>query len=216
MTKAEMIAEFRFVVHDNAAPPAWSDIRVGYWLSEGQDRFCEKTGFWQDKTTFTIATILDQQDYDIDPRIVSIRSIWDGTRQLIDVTGKTYYLDEMDFSDNPSQSPVHYRTDAETGKITFFEPVLGGVTLTIRAHRRALVALSAANGQPEIPAEFHLAPIEYAAHKAFSDHDRELQDPVKASDHLKNFNAYVRDGRMAYRRLTGEYSDVVANPLYVV
>lgn len=214
MTKTELITELRSVVDDTRAPYAWSNLRLALWLAEGQDKFCAKTGFWSDKTTYSITTATDQQDYAIDPRIISIRSIWDGTRQLIDGEGLTF--SDMDFADASPQRPTHYRTDLETGLITILEPVIADIVLSLRVHRKSKVALNASNGAPEIPEEFQLALVEYAAYKAFGDHDRELQDPVKAGDHLNNFKAYCKDGARAYRRLTGEYIDVVPNQLYVV
>lgn len=215
MTKAELLAETRSVVKDKVAPYFWSDLRLLRWLAEGQDKFCANTGFWLDKTSYTIVTVLGQQDYVFSSRIISVRSIWDGTRELVDLTGKTLISSE-DFADNPTQSPVNYRTNLATRTVTFLEPVSAGVTLTLRAHRKSLVALSAATGEPEIDDDFQLAMVEYAAAKALSDHDAETQDPVKATDHMKNFKAYCKDGARAYRRLTGEYTDVVPNPLYVV
>lgn len=220
MIRTELLSEVRVSTNDTIAPYAWTDTRFMAWISEGQDKFCEKTGFWADKSTYTITTVLGQQDYPVSSRIISVRSIWDGTRPLIDGVGKTF--SEADFADLTTQRPVHYRMDAETESVTFFEPVLAGIVLSLRVHRRSRIALnhrdagSQFDAEPEIPEQFHLALVEYAAYKAFGDHDRELQDPVKAADHLKNFERYVKDGSKAYRRISGEYSDVVPNPLYVV
>lgn len=214
MTLTELLEETRAAVDDTIQPYSWSDTRLTSWLSEGQDKFCERTGYFSDKVTYFVTTILGQQDYAIDPRIVSLRSVWDGNRQLIDAAGKTF--SDADFLDTQIQSPVHYRTDLQTGFITFFEPVTAGIILTLRVHRRSKVALNVAGAQPEIPEEFQLALTEYAAYKAFGDHDKELQDPVKARDHYENFKVYIKDGSRSYRRLTGEYIDVAPNPLYVV
>jgi hypothetical protein len=215
MTRAELIAEVRYVIDDSVGPNyAWSDNRIVAWLSEGQDKFCEKTGFWSDKSSYSITTVLGQQDYPVDSRIISVRSIWDGSRQLLDATDST--ISSADFSDTPAQAPNYYVMDLATGYVTFPEPVVAGIVLTLRTHRRSLVPFSRSGAAMELPDGFHLAPVEYAAHKAFGDHDRELQDPVKATDHLANFKRYVAEGKLAYRRITGEYSDVVAPPYYVV
>lgn len=219
MTRAELLAELRSVVVDTAAPYAWSDARLLSWLSEGQDKFCALTGFWSDKTSYTITTILNQLDYPIPSRIISVRAVYDGTRKLYDGAGMTF--SEADFADVTAQSPQHYRTDAETGVLTLFEPPTAGIVLSLRVHRKSKKALNnKTNGSydtdPEVMDEFQLGLVEYAAGKAFGDHDRELQDPVKAADHMSYFKSYVHDGKKAYRRLTGEYSDVIPSPLYVV
>ena len=308
MTRAELLEETRQVVGDTLSPYAWSDSRLVAWLSEGQDTLCRMTGFWQDATSFTLTTVLGQLDYTLPGRIISIKSVWDGTRQLIDGTGKTF--SETDFSDVTVQRPLHYRLSKETGKLTLFEPPLADITLALRVHRRSLSPLTrksstvtlggtfhvgdtvlvtvngvlfsytaqvadatlagvaaqieallaadttlatSVSGQsvsiasadaavstattaqvtgagatigvtvsnsysadPEIPEELHNALIEYAAYKAFGEHDRELQDHIKARDHYANFMLYVKRGMSMHRALTGDYPDVVPNTLYVI
>ena len=308
MTRAELLEETRHVVGDTLSPYAWSDSRLVAWLSEGQDTLCRMTGFWQDATSFTLTTVLDQLDYTLPGRVISVKSVWDGTRQLIDGTGKTF--SETDFSDVTSQLPLYYKTSKETGKLTLFAPPIADVSLTLRVHRLSLspltrkssvvtlggtfhagdtvvvvvngtvfsytaqvadaslsgvaaaleaviaadttfttnvsgqtisiesadVALStfatasvsgagatigvtvsnSYSADPEIPEELHNALIEYAAYKAFGEHDRELQDHIKARDHYANFMLYVKRGMSMHRALTGDYPDVVPNTLYVI
>lgn len=215
MNRTELLNEVRHLIGDTAGPTyAWTDARLIAWLSEGQDKFCESSGFWSDKRSYDITTVLGQQDYPISDRIISIRSIYDGGRKLINATDLT--IAEADFSTLSTQAPVNYVMGQSTGYVTFLEPVIAGVVLDLWVHRRSLVPFSIANENPEIPEQFHLAMAEYAAYKAFGDHDRELQDPVKATDHFANFKRYCMDGKLAYRRLTGEYTDVVPSPLYVV
>lgn len=305
MTRAELIAETRAAVRDLLAPYAWSDDRLVRWLSEAQDKFCVLTGFWSDSTTFTITTVAGQQTYQIPDRINSVRSIYIGTRRLIELVGAV--IDTDDFEVSNTQSPIHYRIDLDAGVITIVEPVVAGEVMNLRVHRNSLVPLSrktstitlsgtflvgdvitatingivfshattivdanlsgvatalaglinadkrfvaqvsgqvvsiattttasttttavvvstnmfataadAYTAEPEIPSQFHSALVEYAAAKAFRDHDADRQDPVKAADNLSAFMNYVAEGREAYRRITGEYSDVIPNPLYVV
>lgn len=211
MTRDELLTELRSVVDDTLRPYGWSDIRLLYWLSEGQDKFCEQSGFWSDKSSYTVTTVLNQTDYTIPGRIIAVRSVWDGTRELVDGAKESSPVITAE-----PQRPLRYRTDQETGVLTLLEPPLAGIVLSLRVHRRSLIRFSVEGAELEIPEEYHLAPVEYAAAKAFGDHDAELQDPVKAGDHMMNFKSYVHDGKRAYRRLTGEYSDVVPNKLYVV
>lgn len=214
MNRTALRTELRNVIADTTAPYGWSDQRLDYWLSEGQDKFCAQTGYWADKSSYTITTVLSQQEYAIPPQVISLRSLWIGNRQLIDAVGATF--DDTSFADTTPQEPVYYRTDLSTGYITLFEPVLAGLVLTLRVHRRSKIAYTTAGAALEIPEEFHLGVVEYAAYKAFGDHDRELQDPVKAASHYASFKSYVRDGARSYRRISGDYTDVAPNPLYVV
>ena len=233
MLRDELLAELRSVVDDTIRPYGWSDIRLAYWLSEGQDKFCEQSGFWSDRATYTITTVLNQADYTVPERVVAVRSVWDGVNRLLDLSGaintlanhrdffgenysgSSYASGEFPAGTLPSR-PYRYRTDLETGILSLLEPPLAGIVLKLRVHRRSKIRFSVEGAELEIPEEFHYAPVEYAAAKAFGDHDRELQDPVKANDHLLNFKRYVKEGQRAYRRLTGEYIDVVPNQLYVV
>lgn len=214
MNRVELLAELRNTIGDTIRPYAWTDTRLILWLSEGQDKFCKKTGFWTDKITYTLTTVLDQQDYALDSRIISVRSAWIGDRQLID--GEGLSISDADFVDFDPQEPVHYRTDLATGYITFFEPVLADLTVALRVHRRSLEPFTTSRTDPELPEEFQLAMVEYAAYKAYGDNARETQDGQKASDHMANFRVYCKDGSQTYRRLTGDYVTVVPNTLYVV
>lgn len=216
MNRAELLAELRSVVDDTLQPYGWSDMRLLHWLSEAQDEFCEETGFWSDTSTYKIITVLNQVDYTLSDRIIAVRSVWDGMSCLLDLSAGSNKFQSNYPPGTPPSRPYRYRTDLETGVLTLPDPPIAGVELELRVHRRSKVALSDAVGQPEIPARFHLALVEYAAYKAFGDHDRELQDPVKAADHLSNFRWYIKEGRRAHRRLTGEYADIVPNSLYVV
>lgn len=68
----------------------------------------------------------------------------------------------------------------------------------------------------EIPEDHHFAPIEWAAWKAYSDHDRERIDKVKAAEHLAVYKDLVREGKRAFRRLCGGAPEFAPNPLYLV
>ena len=233
MTRDDLITELRCVIDDTLPAYGWSDTRLINWLSEGQDKFCEKTGFWSDKSTYAVTTVLNLVTYPIPERIIAIRSVWDGVNQLYDLSGVQNFANTQKdfFGENwlgsayasgefpegtlPNR-PYRYRTDLETGVLSLLEPPIANVVLKLRVHRRSKVSFATMGAALEIPEQFHLAVVEYGAFKAFNDHDRELQDPVKATDHLLNFNRYVKEGQLAYRRLTGEYTDVIPNPLYVV
>lgn len=212
MTSQELLDETRCIIDDTALPYGWSDLRLLNWLAKGQDEFCRKTGFWADRTTFTITTVLGQLDYPLDSRIIEVKSVWDGVTKL------TRYKED----DRPTgvtqdvQRPMFYQTDGETNVLSLIAPPSeAGIVLTLRAHRKAILPITEINA-PEIPEEFQLALPEYAAYRAFGDHDRELQDPVKSADHLNNFMRYVREGGAALRRRSDSNTEVDANPLYVV
>lgn len=213
MLRAEMLPELREVLGDTVAPYAWSDAVLNGYLAEGQDVFCEKTGFFVDRTNYTITTVEGQKSYPLDDRIIRVLEVWDGTRRLSRFTE----------NDRPSGSsvtpentdPQHWQTDAETQALTLFEAPVAGVVLTLRVWRYSRVSMADSPAvEPEIPTRFHRACVEYAAFKAYSHHDREREEKVKASDHLAIFADYCTHGRMAFLRIQGDETRVIPNPLY--
>jgi len=219
MTRIELVDELRHVVGDRVQPYAWADTRLLNWMAEGQDRFCEKTGYFTDKTNYTIVTEEGVQSYALSSRIIQVKSVWDGTRQLSQFIENDRPVTTTDLS--TAQRPLSWQTDQETGMITFYEPMLGGITLTLRVHRKSRLRLNNKtsgqyNAEPEIPEDCHLGLVEYGAYKALMDHDRESQDPVKAGEHLAAFNDYVRLGKDMFERINGASLRVAPSPQYVV
>ena len=86
--------------------------------------------------------------------------------------------------------------------------------------KQAYLAELAAKGYQSDPAQLRAVDAlqrcadEWAAYKAFNHHDVEAQDPVKAVDHLRMFDAYVADGVRAFRRRHNIETRVGADPAY--
>lgn len=213
MLRAEMLPELREVLGDTVAPYAWSNETLNGYLSEGQDVFCEKTGYFRDKSNYSVVTVAGQKSYPIPSRVIKVLEVWDGARKLSRFTEN----DRPSGSDTIPENtrPKHWQTDGETGMLTFFEPPEAGITLTLRVWRYARTSMAAnPSVEPEIPERFHRACVEYAAFKAYSHHDREESEKVKASDHLTLFRGYCADGVNSLWRLTGEEVRVGPNPIY--
>jgi len=221
MTRAEMLAELREVVDDTVAPYAWSDARLLVYLAEGQDKFCEDTGFFTDRANYSITLVAGTEGYALDERVIEVMDVWSGATKL----GK---FEERDRTELPSTwfpyttssatgLPQCWQTDRETGYITVY-PVPtaaeAGTVLTLRVWRYSRYALDATGIEPEIPARFQRACVEWAAFKAFTHHDQEKQDKIKASDHLNEYRMYVSDGVIALRRFHGQDTSVGTAPAY--
>ena len=236
MNKAQLLAEFRLKADDTAGPPyAWSDERIIQWISEGQDIFCERTGFWTDKSTYGFTTMAGQRDYVLDPRIIQVNEVWDGQRRLHQYTEgdlPRYRSDSgnpldwplsPDYGDGivqPSgmilqRRPDAWQTDAETEKLTLFAPPPAGIFLAMHVWRYAKVPF-AVSGVLEAPPRFHQAHVHYAVAQALNDHDRERQDLVKSADHLRIFNEGCAQGAVAFDRLNGATPRVEPSQYYVV
>lgn len=222
MTRAELLAEARAVLADTRGPKYnWSDDRLLRWMAEGQDRFCEQTGYIRDNTSFTITTLAGTKRYAIPSfdRIIEIRDVWDGTRRLQPFSQKQR-PDVEPFTQNPSR-PSLYQLDLGTGYLDLYGEPEAGIVLTLEVWTASKKPLNNKTGgnydaEPEIPAPFHLALVEYAAGKAYNDHGSEALDPAKALDHMAIFADYVSRGKRAYSRSTHSFPDLAPNPQYVV
>lgn len=222
MLRIELLTELRFVIDDTVAPYAWSDLRLTRWLADGEDKFCEQTGYFTDSTTYTLTTQGGVTQYALpSDRIIEVLEVWDGAhklRQFTQLDRSQYY----NATPLPWKHPNAWQVDQQTNYLTLLEPPLDGLVLTLRVHRRAAQRLDHKNGAsydvtaPSIPEQFHLGLVEYGAANAFGDHDRERQDPVKAKDHMDNFADYVRDGKRAFDRLNGASPRITPARQYVV
>lgn len=219
MDRASMLAELRDVINDASVDGVWGESTLLGYLAEGQDKFCEQTGYFRDATTHTITLVADTAVYAIPDRAIEVLQIWNGNTRL----GK-YNPEDIDTVDDsweldPEQSgpPIYWRTDRTTGYIELSPTPTSeeaGTSLALHVWRYSATALDAASGEPEIPSRFHRACIEWAAFKAFSHHDMEAQDPVKATDHRRAFDSYVVDGITALDRIQNRSVRVGFSPAY--
>lgn len=231
MTRDRMLIELRDRIGDTVQPYFWSDDFLLGVLAEGQDEFCEQTGYFRDVSNFTVTLETGKAAYAISDRIIEILAIWDGTRKLgkFQETQRAFVSQEWDPATSTEQSgrPRAWQTDRETGLITFDRTPTAaenGAVFQIHAWRYSLYSLDGDGpvpevgetpvAEPEIPSRFHRACIEWAAHKAYGDHDSEKSDPIKSSRHKAEFDDYVKKGRFAMQRGHGLDVRVGTSPAY--
>jgi hypothetical protein len=219
MTRAEMLAELKAVLRETSFDAAWGDTRLLMYLSEGQDKFCEDTGFFIDQANYNVTTVVGTADYSLDGRIIRVIDVYDGTSRLgkfqqSDLVGDYRYM-PTSFPSETSDSYL-WQSDKTTGYLTLYPTPTTIRTLRLRVHRYSRTALNAATGEPEIPARFHQAPIHWAAFRAMTVHDMEQQDKVKAADHLAIYTQIKNEGRTAFERTMNREVIVSPNRTYVV
>lgn len=208
MTRAEVLAELREVLNDKVQPYGWSDRRLLYFLSLGQDQFCKDTGFFRDHTTYTISAEAGTASYAINSRIIEVREVWLNGAPIQKFAGVAPSIS--------AAQPFAWQTDLEPGKLSLYPTPDTACTLELRVWRKSITPFST-SGNLELPDDLHLAPVEWAAHLAFMDHDRELQDPVKSADHKTRYDKiYVPQGKQAFRRLCAGSATFVPNSRYLV
>jgi hypothetical protein len=227
MNRAEMLNELREVLNDSSHNSAWLTATLLGYLAEGQDKFCEETGYFTDISNYTLTLQTGVAMYAFPDRIIQLIDIWNGTKKLSKIfTGEEY--DANGYGWSGTGVPTQWRTDKETGFIALSPtPTVAenGTILTLQVWRYSRYDLAgvgaepvgggtAPPAEPEIPSRFHRACIEWAAYKAFNHHDMETQDPVKAKDHLDAFRMYVADGRRSLIRRQNIESRVGTNAAY--
>ena len=226
-----MLAELKRVLRETTYDAAWGDTLLEAYLAEGQDKFCEDTGYFVDHTNYTVTTVVGQADYELDERIIQVMEVWNGTTRL----GKFQQSDlgynranAWNALDNPVETSDSYcwQSDLETGVLTLYPTPTTVRTLNLRVWRYARRPLNTSymndddppvsvSVEPEIPKRFRRAPIHWAAFRALSHHDMEQQDKIKASDNLAIYTNIKNEGRTAFERTMGRRVSVSPDPCYV-
>ena len=230
MTRTQMLANLREIIDESTVQHAWEESTLLSYLAEGQDKFCEDTGFFSDITNYSITLADGVAVYAIPDRVIQVLDIFDGTRKL----GKFQEEDRPLASTtwNPTEdptvaaTPTAWQADQASGFITFNntpQAADDGDTYQLRVWRYSRFALddddidgSGTDASPEIPQRFHRAAVSYAAFWALMHHDEEQQDPVKAADHDAIYRRYATEGKRYFRRFHGRTTRVGVNAAYVV
>lgn len=224
MDREELIQELRVILDDVGYDPGWTDPVLVRALSEGQDRFCERSGFFVDDSTYTVETVAGTAGYVLSPRIITVLDVFDASGRLLGKYQRGDVYPETppgrpypDVGSNQA-APSSWQTDASGRRLTLYPTPAEIQTITLKVWRRSEFAFSDDMEEPEleIPEEFHFAPIEWAAYKLLRHHDMEKENKIKSTEHLMAFNDYVSDGKQAHRRIMGDVYRISGNPLYVI
>ena len=208
MNRAQMVAELHYVLNNATSGGLISDAVLLNYLAEGQEKLCEDTGFFVDFMNFQIETTPGVADYVLDSRIIEVWGLFDADKNVW--LGRTSealnrprgFTDRFPF--NPgvdTADSAYWQTDRETGVLTLSPTPTTARTFQLRCWRYPMVALNGTGAEPEIPARFRRACVEWAAYKVFMHHDMETQDPVKATEHFNAYRMYAKEGATHFRRM---------------
>ena len=218
MTRSEMLKELTDLLADTAGADSdrlATNTRKLAYLSEGQEQFCEDTGFFMDATTFTIPTVAGTATYAVDNRVIKVMGVSIGGAELIHFQ----HVDRPSlFGDSPSvveARPAYWQMDEQTDQLRVY-PVPNEVyTLTLRAWRFPLTSIEE-GADPELPSTLQRACIEWAAYKILNHHDAELRNKAKATEHYDAYQMYVDRGIKHFRRRKGTQSFMGGPGIYTV
>ena len=112
MTRAELLAELRIVITDIVGNLGWETAVLTRYLAEGQDKFCEETGYFRDIANYTLDLSTDTALYAVDDRVIEVLDIWDGSRKLT----KEDHGEIIEWT-SAEGTPQKWRMDQTTGYI---------------------------------------------------------------------------------------------------
>lgn len=193
-----------------------SDKSLVRYLNEAQNRFADKTQCLRDETTPAVtrlALVAGIDSYALDPRVVAVLGARTRQRHLrlrpygsiVTTRGNfnTGYPLDTEVSDG---SPTYYYTDRETGKIGLWpapNPDFALNELILRVARLPLKPLVAEDlsAIPEVPEQYHMSLVDWAAYRCLTNNDIELQDQIKANSRKNRFNETVEELKKDSKRL---------------
>ena len=227
MTRDRLLTELRAILDVSAIDPGWTpEILLGY-LAEGQDVFCEETGFFQERINYTLDTEVGTENYALDDRIIKVLDVFDGTTRLghfgerdnTPMASNSVFPFNMTTLDSDS---VSWQADSSPGYLTLWPTPTTVRTLTLRVWRYSRYALDnddvdgeGTAAEPEIPSALQRACVEWAAYKALGHHDKELISEVDARKHKAKYDEYVMRGVRAFKRLQGISTNIAPDPTYI-
>lgn len=197
-----------------------SDKTLVRYINDGVVQFCKVTLCLRDETTPEVCHLQLEEgrsEYELDPRVLSLFGARVGNRHLKRTTyaamtnrhGGLSFSPPVETWGNGHGGPSVYYTDRESGKVgvypapsaQFIEST-GGL-LVVRVARKPLKPLVVTDlrAVPEIPEEYHLDAVEWAAWRALRNHDTDVENMAKASAHKKRFTDATRELETQAKRL---------------
>lgn len=186
----------------------WSDATLLRYINDAENKFARRTRCLRDSTTLAVVEITlsaGVEYYQLHPSIIGVmtaslpdtplRRTMEGTINgaPADVAGGTYAPTK-----GATGKPIWFSTDDAVRTLRVVpipDEASEGVTLRLRVERLPLTPLStdAPTKSPEIPVDYHLDLLEWAAFRALRNHDVDGENAQKANSHRAAFNTAVEE-----------------------
>lgn len=201
----------------------WEDDTLIRYMNEAQRRFARRSLILRDARTPEVVNVTLKAgvaDYDLHPAIISVISaaVSGATMDLTRVghalihgytnpIGRIYY--PADFSSSPA-APLAFATDEmlvedDDGSVSALSMRVyptprtedAGTVIKLRTIRMPLDDLSPNNlsAVPEVPSDYHLAMLDWAAYLALRIVDDDAGSPKRAQEFATSFEAHVAEAR---------------------
>lgn len=207
----------------------WTDATLVTNINEAQTRFCRRGLILRDGTTdeVTLVTLrTGVTEYPLHESILGVLSA-KRTDQLADLTRVGHsvlagyrnlsnsWVDPTDMFALAPGVTIAYSTDealSDSNADSFIQPVLrvypipsteqDGQTIRLRVVRKPLerFTVAAKSARPEIPEDYHIAMLDWAAHLSLRIVDDDAGAPRRAQEFAATFEQHVRDARVEVMR----------------
>lgn len=207
----------------------WTDDTLVININEAQARFCRRGLVLRDGSTdeATLVTLREGvTEYPLHEAVLGVLSakrvgqesdltrvghaVLAGYRNL-----SNSWVDPTDMRRLPPGPPIAYATDetlSDADSATFTQPVLriyptptveqAGQQVRLRVVRKPLckLSLSAPSASPEIPEDYHIPMLDWAAHLALRIVDDDAGAPRRAMEFEAAFERHIREARTEVMR----------------
>ena len=232
MTLRELLDELRSNILRDVSSAAdgrvndgslWTDSALLRYIRDAEAKFVSQTLCLRDSRTTEITQITmveGQSEYDLDPRVVSILAAQlDGRVVLGRTTWASRFGADPALSPNTSYTapdesgqPRIYYTDRDSNAIGFYPKPsehTAGKIVRLQVARMPLAPLKAMDDVPEIPEQYHLDLVEWAAWRALRNHDPDIDGSndvlallrARTEQHRTRFEAAVAECKREFKYL---------------
>jgi|ERR1043166_1729432 hypothetical protein len=202
----------------------WSDTTLVRYIDEAQRRFARQTMIIRDGTTASVTQVTlvaNTNSYALHSSVIAVISahLAGDTADLARAghsnfdtyhVPDTYFFDPSQLSTLPPGKPLAFDTDeflredannmAGPMNLRVFpipSATYAGQIISLRVARLPLkrFELKELTAVPEIPEDYHLQMLDWAAYLALRIVDHDLGDPMRAEEYKKSFEATVEQAR---------------------
>lgn len=233
--RTNVLRDVSTAITPQAGDELWSDTQLVLYLQDAESKFARDTLCLRDSTNADVTQITlvaGQADYPLDKRVISCNAaIYDGELSLGRSSFGARFGASGDLAPNQARhipqasgAPRIYYTDKSTNSIGFY-PIpsaeQAGLVVQLHVTRRPLAPLTTADmdAVPEIPEDFHLDLVEWAAYRALRNHDADIDgDPnnisivmARANAHKKRFEDAITECKGAFKYLNTQHVEFGVN-----
>jgi hypothetical protein len=194
MKTSEIIAQFRDMMDDVAAPYLYANTIILRYLNNGENEAARRARLLVDSTTpeLTRYTIKAGREWlTLDKRVIFVKRFMI-TNQTEPV--RRAHRDDMDRNvpgwESHTGSVIGYIPNMETGKLRLYRDPDADYAASLTVVREPLKPMTAdENCEPEIASRYHDKLVHWMLHEGYLKRDCDAYNPERAADHLALFES---------------------------